>query len=64
MDEQCLHSPMVFSVSHIALPVSRLGVHQNLGGDTIRTAGLVQVRTCTVGMIKGISHTIQLHSQE
>lgn len=31
-------TPEAFSVCHAALPVSRLGVHKKLGGDTGRTA--------------------------
>lgn len=34
--EQRLHSSKAFSVSHSALPVNRVGVHRELGGDTTK----------------------------
>ena len=36
--EQCLHSIKPFPASHPTPPVSNLGVHKNLGGDTAGTA--------------------------
>ena len=36
--EQCLHRAKAFSASHPTPPVSRQGVHKELGGDTARTA--------------------------
>jgi len=36
--EQCLHRVNPFSASHTTSPARRLGVHENLGGDTARTA--------------------------
>lgn len=35
--EQCLHRVEAFSASQDTPPVSRLGVHTELGGDTART---------------------------
>ena len=36
--EQCLHRAKGFAASHTTPPVSRLGVHKELGGDTAGTA--------------------------
>lgn len=38
--EQGTDSTRAFSASQAALPVSRLGVHKKLGGDTASTADL------------------------
>jgi len=36
--EQFLNKVKAFSASHTAPPVSRMGVHKKLGGDTAGTA--------------------------
>lgn len=36
--DQCLHRAKYFSASCVALPVTRLVVHKDLGGDGTRTA--------------------------
>jgi len=38
--KQCLHRVKDFSASHNAVPVSRLGVHMELRGDTSGTADI------------------------
>lgn len=52
--EQHLHKAKDFSASHADLSVRSLGVHQELGGDTARTAD--------PKWTKVISHTIWRHA--
>ena len=48
--EQCFHRVKAFSAPHTTLPVSGLGVHKELGGDTAGTAD--------PNLTKGIFHTV------